>query len=54
MVPPNDPEALSRAVRRLLDHPADAARMGQEGRRRVLERFTWPAVVDRCLEAYAS
>ena len=54
VVPPNDPEALSRAVRHLLDHPADAARMGQEGRRRVLERFTWPAVVDRCLEVYAS
>jgi hypothetical protein len=34
------------------DAPADARAMGYAGRRRVLERFTWPTVVRRCLAAY--
>jgi len=35
------------ALTRLLDDPALARRMGAEGRRRVLSRFTWDGVVDR-------
>jgi hypothetical protein len=31
-----------------------AEAMGRAGRRRVLERFQWAQVVDRCLEAYAA
>ena len=26
--------------------------MGRAGRRRVLAQFTWPLVVERCLDAY--
>jgi glycosyltransferase involved in cell wall biosynthesis len=52
VVPPNDPAALRTRLEWLRDHPAEAARMGAAGRRRVLERFTWPAVVRRCLETY--
>jgi glycosyltransferase involved in cell wall biosynthesis len=36
-VPPGDAEALRKAVVDLWDHPEDAARMGREGRREVLE-----------------
>ena len=52
-VPPNDPEALREKFEWLRDHPADTRAMGEAGRRRVLERFTWPAVVRRCFDAYA-
>ncbi|MDQ3804774.1 MAG: glycosyltransferase family 4 protein [Acidobacteriota bacterium] len=54
VVPPNDPAALREKIRWLREHPAEAARMGRAGRRRVLEKFTWPAVVRRCLESYAA
>jgi glycosyltransferase involved in cell wall biosynthesis len=52
VVPPRDPVALRERIRWLLDHPAEGAAMGSAGRRRVLEKFTWPAVVARCLEIY--
>ena len=53
IVPPNDPAALGAKVGWLREHPADAERMGEAARRRVLELFTWDRVVDRCLAAYA-
>jgi glycosyltransferase involved in cell wall biosynthesis len=53
LVPPNDPEALAGRLRWLLGHPAEAQAMGVAARARVLERFTWDAVVTRCLDAYA-
>lgn len=52
VVPPNSPAALGAAIRRLLNDPDLAARMGAAGRRRVLERFGWDGVVARCLAAY--
>jgi glycosyltransferase involved in cell wall biosynthesis len=52
IVAPNDTAALRDRIRWLLDHPREGASMGAAGRRRVLEHFTWPAVVQRCLEAY--
>lgn len=54
LVPPNDPEALGERLRWVRDHPAEASAMGAAGRARVLERFTWDRVVDRCLDAYAA
>ncbi len=54
VVPPNDPVTLGQKLRWLRDHPADARRMGQMGRRRVLDRFRWREVVKRCLEIYRS
>jgi glycosyltransferase involved in cell wall biosynthesis len=53
VVPPNDPPALRAKLEWLRDHPAEAGRMGEAGRRWVTERFTWPAVVRRCLAAYS-
>jgi len=53
IVPPNDPSAICRKLTWLRDHPAETAEMGVAARQRVLGKFTWPAVVQRCLEIYA-
>ncbi|HVB81612.1 MAG TPA: glycosyltransferase family 4 protein [Candidatus Binataceae bacterium] len=52
VVPPNDPVALRERILWIMEHPSHAAAMGREGRRRVLEKFTWPAVVRKCLRIY--
>jgi glycosyltransferase involved in cell wall biosynthesis len=52
VVPPNDAGALRSKIRWLLEHPAEARRMGAAARQRVLDVFTWDRVVDRCLAAY--
>jgi glycosyltransferase involved in cell wall biosynthesis len=52
VVPANDPHALREKLEFLRDHPQIAANMGKAGRVRVLDRFTWPAVVQRCLQVY--
>lgn len=54
VVPPNDPITLREKLIWLRDHPAEARAMGTAGRCRVLELFTWPAVVRRCLQIYRS
>jgi starch synthase len=54
VVPPNDPAALGKALRFLVESPLEAARMGHAGRERVLARFTWRAVVASCLRVYQS
>lgn len=45
LVAPNGFEAAADAVRDLLADPARAHRLGEAGRQRVLDRFTWDAVV---------
>lgn len=52
VVPPGDWEALRAKLRWLLQNPAARAKMGKQARQRVLEKFTWPEVVRRCLEIY--
>ena len=52
VVPPNDPATLRAKLEWLRDHPDDMTRLGQAGRRRVLQTFTWPAVVRHCLDVY--
>jgi glycosyltransferase involved in cell wall biosynthesis len=52
IVPPNDPIALREKIHWLLDHPDQAAQMGQQARSEVLKNFTWDSVAKRCLEAY--
>ena len=53
LVPPNDPAALREKLEWFRRHPVEGARIGAAARARVLERFTWGPVVDRCLAAYA-
>ena len=54
IVPPNDPVALREKLLWLRVHNNEAERMGVAARKRVLDAFTWPKVVERCLKIYAS
>ena len=54
IVPPNDPSALCEKICWLRDHSSDAVTMGRGSRERVLDKFTWPGVVDRCLAIYGA
>jgi glycosyltransferase involved in cell wall biosynthesis len=53
IVPPNDPQTLRKRIEWILKHPLECGEIGQAGRRRVLAKFTWPLVVDRCLKIYS-
>ena len=46
-VPAHDPGALREAITHLLDHPAEAARLGAAGRAAVLERHTLDGYAER-------
>lgn len=50
LVPPDDPPALATAIRELLDAPPRRRQMAAAGRRRIDERFNWPAVASRVLQ----
>jgi glycosyltransferase involved in cell wall biosynthesis len=52
VIPPNNPSALGEKLTWLRENTERAAEMGRAARRRVLEKFTWPSVVRRCLEIY--
>jgi glycosyltransferase involved in cell wall biosynthesis len=52
LVPPDDPEALAAGIRRIMDDPDLAARLGEGGRARVLGRFTWEATARGTAEQY--
>jgi glycosyltransferase involved in cell wall biosynthesis len=47
LVKPDDPSALAAGIRRVLDDAELAARLGEHGRARAMERFTWEATA-RC------
>jgi len=51
-VPPGDPDALARALRQLLDDPAEARRLGAGARRRVEERFSAGLLLERYARLY--
>jgi starch synthase len=46
--------ALAARIEALLGDPARASKLGKAGRRRVLERFEWPAIAARTVELYNS
>lgn len=52
LVPPSDPDAVAQALGRLLEDPDLRARMGERGRRRVLERFSQELVIRRTFGVY--
>ena len=53
LVTPGDVEELVAALGKLLDDPQRRERMGQAGRRRVLELFSWKVVAMKVVAAYA-
>ncbi|HET9210722.1 MAG TPA: glycosyltransferase family 4 protein [Thermoanaerobaculia bacterium] len=61
LVPPEDSEALARALKEVLADPEEARRRGEAGRRRVEERYrpaaaaaSWRAAIERSLEGVGS
>jgi alpha-maltose-1-phosphate synthase len=52
VVPAANPDAMRESLAWMTSHPAETRAMGERGRARVLDAFTWPAVVTRCLDAY--
>jgi glycosyltransferase involved in cell wall biosynthesis len=48
-VPPEAPDALAQAVERLADDPGRRSRMGENGRRFVVENYSWSGIVGRWL-----
>lgn len=52
LVPFGDAPALAIALRRLLDDPALAHRMGEAGRRKVMEKYTWDRIVAQVDDLY--
>lgn len=49
VVPPEDPDALALAIRRLADESATASHLGRNARALVLDQFTWQQIVQRWL-----
>lgn len=54
LVERGDIDALAAALTRLLADPALRQRMGEAGRRRALQSFTWPTLASRLEHLYAS
>jgi glycosyltransferase involved in cell wall biosynthesis len=52
LVPPGDAQALADAIERLLDDSVLRAQLGQEARKRIVERFSWRQTGVRTLELY--
>ncbi|MDK2891089.1 MAG: hypothetical protein PWR21_1721 [Methanoculleus sp.] len=52
LVDPTDPDAIAKAIVYLLEHPDEAQRMGENGRKAVLERYNWGEMEKRLLGVY--
>jgi glycosyltransferase involved in cell wall biosynthesis len=52
LVPPQDAQALAKAVAFLLDNPEQAREMGQAGRRRAEQLFDEKKMIDRICSLY--
>jgi len=52
LVAPGDARALAAAIKRLMADPAERERMGDAGRRRMQERFTWRETARKTVALY--
>ena len=53
MVNPLDPEEIARAVEYLIEHPDEAGKMGENGRKAVLEKYNWEKEAQKLLGIYS-
>ena len=53
VVPEHDPAAIGERLTWLAEHLREADALGRNAREDVVARFSWPAVVEACLRAYA-
>ncbi|MBX3286219.1 MAG: glycosyltransferase family 4 protein [Actinobacteria bacterium] len=51
-VPPGDSEALAAKLAWVLDHPDEAAKVGQAGRQRVIDHWSWRHTAEKTVEQY--
>lgn len=51
-VPPGDSGALAAKIDHVLDHPRIAAKVGQAGRQRVIDHWSWRHTAERTVEQY--
>ena len=51
-VDPTDEQAIADAVRYLRQHPDEAERMGQNGRRAARERYHWGTQAEKLIALY--
>jgi len=52
LVEPDNPTAFAEAVQFLLEHPAEARRLGENGRRAVMEKYNWHSEAEKLLDLY--
>ena len=52
LVLPGDASALANAIERLLEDAELRQRLGQESRRRIVDRFSWGETAERTLALY--
>ncbi|MBN2130137.1 MAG: glycosyltransferase, partial [Sedimentisphaerales bacterium] len=52
LVDPTRPGEIARAMERLIEHPDEAARMGENGRRAVMEKYNWEKESEQLLKVY--
>ena len=52
LVPARDPEAMAKALDRLISDAALRRRMGEAARAKVLREFTWPVIVEKTVGVY--
>ncbi len=49
---PEEPQAFAKAIEYLLDHPEEARRMGQNGRKAAFEKYNWESEEQKLLTLY--
>jgi glycosyltransferase involved in cell wall biosynthesis len=54
LVAPDDPPAMAKVLARLMDDPAEAVRMGREGRELVADRFSFSRVYRELMEIFSA
>ena len=52
LVDPTSPDAIAEAIIYLMEHPEEARRIGESGRRAAIEKYNWGRMEERLLEVY--